>query len=46
MDVAVALGRLALEAPERHEVALGAPHERARIKVVPRDEMIAISRGE
>ncbi|WP_394686296.1 FAD-dependent oxidoreductase [uncultured Microbacterium sp.] len=31
---------------DEHEVALGAPHERARIKVVPRDEMIAISRGE
>ena len=31
---------------DEHEVALGAPHERARIKVVPRDEMIRISRGE
>jgi len=31
---------------DEHEIALGAPHERARIKVVPRDEMIAISRGE
>lgn len=31
---------------DEHEMALGAPHERARIKVVPRDEMIAISRGE
>ncbi|WP_100811976.1 MULTISPECIES: FAD-dependent oxidoreductase [unclassified Microbacterium] len=31
---------------DEHEVALGAPHERARIKVVPRDEMVAISRGE
>ncbi|MCM3502641.1 FAD-dependent oxidoreductase [Microbacterium sp. P26] len=31
---------------DAHEVALGAPHERARIKVVPRDEMIKISRGE
>ncbi|MCY1718268.1 FAD-dependent oxidoreductase [Microbacterium sp. SL62] len=31
---------------DEHEVALGAPHERARIKVVPRDEMIKISRGE
>ncbi|WP_349428559.1 FAD-dependent oxidoreductase [Microbacterium sp. LWS13-1.2] len=29
-----------------HEVALGAPHERARVKVVPRDEMVTISRGE
>ncbi len=31
---------------DQHEVALGAPHERARIKVVPRDEMVRISRGE
>ncbi|CAH0199747.1 MULTISPECIES: FAD-dependent oxidoreductase [unclassified Microbacterium] len=31
---------------DEHEVALGAPHERARIKVVPRDEMVRISRGE
>ena len=31
---------------DAHEMALGAPHERARIKVVPRDEMVAISRGE
>lgn len=31
---------------DEHEVALGAPHERARIKVVPRDEMVTISRGE
>jgi len=31
---------------DEHEVALGAPHERARIKVVPRDEMVKISRGE
>ncbi|MDQ1130664.1 FAD-dependent oxidoreductase [Microbacterium sp. SORGH_AS_0888] len=31
---------------DEHEIALGAPHERARIKVVPRDEMIRISRGE
>ncbi|MFB7892633.1 FAD-dependent oxidoreductase [Microbacterium sp. NPDC056044] len=31
---------------DEHEMALGAPHERARIKVVPRDEMVAISRGE
>ncbi|MFT4306195.1 MAG: FAD-dependent oxidoreductase [Microbacterium sp.] len=31
---------------DRHEIALGAPHERARIKVVPRDEMVRISRGE
>lgn len=31
---------------DEHEVALGAPHERARVKVVPRDEMVTISRGE
>ncbi|WDG17503.1 FAD-dependent oxidoreductase [Microbacterium sp. Clip185] len=31
---------------DEHEIALGAPVERARIKVVPRDEMVAISRGE
>ena len=31
---------------DEHEVGLGAPHERARIKVVPRDEMVRISRGE
>ena len=31
---------------DEHEIALGAPHERARIKVVPRDEMVKISRGE
>jgi len=31
---------------DAHEVELGAPHERARIKVVPRDEMVRISRGE
>jgi len=31
---------------DEHEIALGAPHERARIKVVPRDEMVSISRGE
>jgi len=29
---------------DEHEIALGAPHGRARIKVVPRDEMVAISR--
>jgi ferredoxin--NADP+ reductase len=28
-----------------HEIALGAPHDRARIKVVPREEMVAISRA-
>jgi ferredoxin/flavodoxin---NADP+ reductase len=31
---------------DEHEMALGAPHERARIKVVPRDEMVRISRAE
>ncbi|NYE21234.1 FAD-dependent oxidoreductase [Microbacterium immunditiarum] len=31
---------------DEHEIGLGAPHERARIKVVPRDEMVSISRGE
>ncbi len=31
---------------DQHELALGAPHGRPRIKVVPRDEMVAISRGE
>lgn len=31
---------------DAHEIALGAPHGRARIKVVPRDEMVAVSRGE
>ncbi|RKR73072.1 pyridine nucleotide-disulfide oxidoreductase [Frondihabitans australicus] len=30
---------------DEHEIALGAPEERARIKVVPRDEMVAISRA-
>jgi ferredoxin--NADP+ reductase len=29
---------------DEHEMSLGAPHGRARIKVVPRDEMISISR--
>lgn len=31
---------------DEHEISLGEPHERARIKVVPRDEMVRISRGE
>lgn len=31
---------------DQHEVALGAPRERARIKVVDRDEMVQVSRGE
>ncbi|MFB7250199.1 FAD-dependent oxidoreductase [Microbacterium sp. NPDC056234] len=29
---------------DQHEIALGAPHDRARIKVVARDEMVRISR--
>jgi ferredoxin--NADP+ reductase len=31
---------------DEHEIALGAPHERARIKVVDREEMVTVSRGE
>ncbi|GAA3911706.1 FAD-dependent oxidoreductase [Microbacterium invictum] len=31
---------------DEHEIALGEPLERARIKVVDRDEMVKISRGE
>ncbi|WP_308491726.1 FAD-dependent oxidoreductase [Microbacterium terrisoli] len=31
---------------DAHEIALGEPHERERIKVVPREEMLRISRGE
>ena len=31
---------------DAHEISLGTPQERARVKVVPRDEMIRISRGE
>ncbi|MFM6974799.1 MAG: FAD-dependent oxidoreductase [Agromyces sp.] len=31
---------------DEHEKALGAPHGRERIKVVPRDEMVSISRAE
>lgn len=31
---------------DEHEIALGEPQERARVKVVPRDEMVRISRGE
>ncbi|NYD67347.1 FAD-dependent oxidoreductase [Agromyces atrinae] len=31
---------------DEHEKALGEPEGRARIKVVPRDEMVEISRGE
>jgi ferredoxin/flavodoxin---NADP+ reductase len=30
---------------DQHEMALGEPHGRARIKVVPRDEMVRISRA-
>jgi len=30
---------------DEHEIGLGEPHGRARIKVVPRDEMVQISRG-
>jgi ferredoxin--NADP+ reductase len=31
---------------DEHEIRLGTPHERARIKVVPREEMVRVSRGE
>jgi len=31
---------------DEHEIALGAPRERARIKVVDRDVMVDVSRGE
>lgn len=31
---------------DAHELSLGEPHDRERIKVVPRDEMVRISRGE
>ncbi len=31
---------------DQHEIALGEPEGRARIKVVARDEMVAVSRGE
>ncbi|GAA2037093.1 FAD-dependent oxidoreductase [Agromyces tropicus] len=31
---------------DEHELALGTAEERTRIKVVPRDEMVSISRGE
>jgi ferredoxin--NADP+ reductase len=30
---------------DAHEIALGEPHARARVKVVPRDEMVRISRA-
>ncbi|WP_072314365.1 FAD-dependent oxidoreductase [Agrococcus sp. Marseille-P2731] len=31
---------------DEHEMSLGEPHGRARVKVVPRDEMIAVSRQQ
>ena len=31
---------------DEHEIALGAAEERARVKVVPREDMVRISRGE
>ena len=31
---------------DEHEIALGQPEGRARIKVVPRDEMVSISRSK
>ncbi|SIT68040.1 FAD-dependent oxidoreductase [Microbacterium sp. RU33B] len=31
---------------DQHEISLGEPHGRARVKVVPREDMVAISRGE
>ena len=31
---------------DQHEVARGLPHGRARVKIVPRDEMVQVSRGE
>ncbi|QWL27455.1 FAD-dependent oxidoreductase [Rathayibacter toxicus] len=31
---------------DEHEIALGVPQGRARVKVVPREEMVAISRAE
>ncbi|MET0843634.1 MAG: pyridine nucleotide-disulfide oxidoreductase, partial [Mycetocola sp.] len=31
---------------DQHEIALGEPQGRARVKVVPRDEMVSISRAE
>jgi ferredoxin--NADP+ reductase len=30
---------------DAHEIALGQPHDRARIKVVPREGMLEASRG-
>lgn len=30
---------------DAHELALGAPQGRTRVKVVPRDEMVAVSNG-
>ena len=31
---------------DAHEIALGEPQERERVKLVPRDEMLRVSRGE
>jgi ferredoxin--NADP+ reductase len=31
---------------DEHEIGLGGPEGRARVKVVPRDEMVSVSRGE
>lgn len=31
---------------DQHELALGAPEGRVRVKLVPREEMVAVSRGE
>ena len=31
---------------DQHELSLGAPEGRARVKVVPREEMVAVSRGD
>ncbi len=31
---------------DQHEISLGEPHGRARVKVVPREDMVAISRAE
>ncbi|WP_298742262.1 FAD-dependent oxidoreductase [uncultured Microbacterium sp.] len=31
---------------DQHEIALGEPHGRARVKVVDRDDMVRVSRGE
>ena len=31
---------------DQHEIALGGPYDRARVKVVDRDEMVRVSRGD